>query len=232
MTLLSIDSSAKSASAAIVCDGVLRGEQFVNNGLTHSQTLLPMVKNLLDVCGMTVVEIDTFVVTNGPGSCTGIRIGVAAVKGMAMDKPCVGVSTLLSMAYQLAGCYEGLICAAMDARRDQVYTALFESRDGKIVRLTEDAALSLDELKKTVKKIKKIPIFVGDGAKICYTVFNSDGIPCKIAPELLRFQRAAGAACAFLEDPAVCMQTSAQALSIEYLRLSQAERERKQRNEG
>ena len=229
MNILAIDSSAKTASVALVKDGALLCESFLNNGLTHSQTLMPMIDGVLNSSDMKINDIDCFAVTNGPGSFTGVRIGVATVKGMALSKDCVGVSTLLSMAYNLVGCYEGLICCAMDARRKQVYTALFESKNGKIVRLTDDMAISLDELKEIVIKLKKIPIFVGDGAKICYNEFRSCGMECCIAPEHLVNQRASGAAFAYLGGCEECEKCSAAELEVNYLRLSQAERELNER---
>ena len=133
---------AKAASAALWEDGVLRGEAYQNTGHTHSATSLPMAEQLLAGCGWSLSEVDGFAVTAGPGSFTGLRIGLASVKGMAfaLDKPCVPLSTLEGLAYNLSG-WPGLICPVMDARVGQVYTALFRWDGGAMHRLMEDAAI-------------------------------------------------------------------------------------------
>lgn len=147
MKILAIDSSAKTASVAVTEGGRLISECFVNAALTHSRTLMPMVDNALTQADMSFADIDALSVNVGPGSFTGIRIGVAAVKGLALsgDKPCAGVSTLLSAAYNFAD-DDCLVCVAMDARCNQVYTALFECLGGKVARICEDKAVPIAEL--------------------------------------------------------------------------------------
>ena len=147
MKILAVDSTATAASVAITENGELLAEYTVLNGNTHSETLLPMVESALRVFGLSVAEIDIFALSEGPGSFTGVRIGAATVKGLAFgtEKPCVGVSTLEALAYNLVG-YRGLICPVMNARRSQVYTALFRSDGERLERLTEDSAMAISEL--------------------------------------------------------------------------------------
>lgn len=233
MKILAVESSAVSAGAAILEDGKILGEFFLNVGLTHSCTLMPMVESVLRYAGLTAGDMDLFAVSNGPGSFTGVRIGVATVKGMAegLKKPCVGVSTLFAMAQNAKGA-DALICCAMDARCRQVYTALFESRDGKVVRLTEDDAMSVDALTQLLKAQNREVILLGDGAKLCYDTMNGVLPNVAIAPQSIRFQRATGVATAVWDNELYKQAVPAEALAVSYLRLSQAERERKQKLEA
>lgn len=214
-------------------DGKLLGEFFLNVGLTHSSTLMPMVESLLRNADVSVRDVDLFAVSNGPGSFTGVRIGVSTVKGMAqpLAKPCAGVSTLLAMAYNLIGT-DSLICCAMDARCRQVYTALFESKDGRIVRLTDDDAVSLDDLLEKLRGFGRKITFVGDGAELCYNAFCGCLSDIALAPSSLRYQRASGVAAAVFAEDAEIRSVPAEELNVSYLRLSQAERERKQKLEA
>jgi tRNA threonylcarbamoyladenosine biosynthesis protein TsaB len=231
MLILSMDSSAKPASVAVCrvlgeaspgTPGVeLLGQYFQNSGLTHSRTLLAMAESLLSNLGISTNDIGLVTVSRGPGSFTGIRIGVSAAKGLAwgMDKPVCGVSTLEAMAYQTPDSGV-IICPVMDARRAQVYNALFEWRDGKLVRLCDDRAISLEDLAAGLSTVDFI--LVGDGAAISYDYFSSVGLSCTMAPELMRYQTAYGVALAAVNAE----QISAVDLEPSYLRPSQAERER------
>ncbi len=227
MRILALESSAKAASVAIVEDGVLAGQYWQCTGLTHSRTLMAMAESLLKNTELTVDDIDMFAVAKGPGSFTGIRIGVAAAKGLAWgaDKPLCGVSTLEAMAWHLADREDVIICPVMDARRSQVYNALFESRDGVLTRLQADRAIGLDELLADAAKLDKSLMFVGDGAQLCADAFQKAGCAYKLAPQPLRLQSAWGVACAAsLAEPG-----PADDLVPDYLRLPQAERERLER---
>ena len=187
-----------------------------------------LAEDLLHQCGVTVSQLDGVAVANGPGSFTGIRIGVAAAKGFAwgLQLPLYGVSTLEAMAYHGLAAGEGaLVCAAMDARRSQIYNALFEIRGGKPMRLCEDRAISLAELGEELGKMQKSAFLVGDGAQLCYNTCLDMGIPAVLAPGNLVSQSAWGVAmAAFGQTPA-----PAEELLPVYLRLSQAERERQAR---
>ena len=222
--ILAFETSAKAASVAIMKDGILLGEAYQNTGLTHSQTLMCMAESLLQQCNCTVEQIDAVAVAAGPGSFTGVRIGVAAAKGFAWGRriPCYGTSTLESMALNL-GIYEGTVCAVMDARRNQVYNALFKAENGKLTRICEDRAISIEELK---AQLPDGPVFlVGDGSKLC-----KQYIPEAIlAPEHRQHQRAAGVALA--AEAMIVRGEGGDAMTLEpnYLRLSQAERERAER---
>ena len=162
MTIFALDCAGATASAALLCDGVLLGESFTHVPLTHSQTLLPMAQELFSNCRVQPNEVDVFAVTNGPGSFTGVRIGVAAIKGMAdaAEKPCFAVSALEAAAYANRH-FDGVVCAVMDARRDQVYTACFQNGE----RLTEDKAMSLADLSEELRAFSSAVLLAGDGTK-------------------------------------------------------------------
>ncbi len=228
MLILGLESSAKAASAALCRDGELIAQYSQCSGLTHSRTLLPMVEDLLRNTETRLDDVDAVAVACGPGSFTGIRIGVAAVKGLcwAAEKPAIGVSTLAAMAWNgVAAGESSLICCCMDARRQQVYNALFEIRDAKPARLVPDRAISLEELARELEKYEKRVFLVGDGAKLCYNRLGELGIAGTIAPEPVLQQSAYGVCRAAEDEP---VRPAAELLPV-YLRLSQAERERQSR---
>ena len=231
MLTLGIDSSAAAASAAVVEDGKLLGEFFVNTKQTHSQTLLPMVQNLLETVSRSCGDVDVLAVSHGPGSFTGVRIGVACVKGMALvnDTPCVGVSTLEAIAWGGISAQGALLCAVMDARCGQVYNALFQAEGGTLRRLTEDRALSIADLEKECRGSGEKVLLLGDGAALCHNTFQAWG--ARLAPEAIRFQRASSVALLGEEAAQAGKTISASALAPVYLRLPQAERELKRRLE-
>lgn len=226
MLILAFESSAKPASVALVRDGKLLSQYTQCSALTHSRTLLPMAEDMLKNAELTLQDVDCIAVAHGPGSFTGIRIGVSAVKGLAWagEKKCVGVSTLEAMAWHgvAAG---GYICPVMDARRSQVYNALFRIEDGRPVRLTPDRPIGLDELAGEVKALNAPVFLVGDGSELTKKYFDAAGISCSVAPENLMWQDAWGVAMAAQDKPTV----SVDELLPVYLRLSQAERERLER---
>lgn len=229
MLILAIDASASSASAAIREDGKLLGEFFINTKQTHSQTLFPMVENLLKAAGKTCADFDVMAVSSGPGSFTGVRIGVSCVKGLALSNntPCCGISTLKTIALAGRG-YEGcVICAVMDARCGQVYNALFRVENGELIRLTEDRALSVEALSQECVPYGGRVVLSGDGASLCYQSFQKWG--ARLAPEEIRFQRASSVALAAEKLAAGGQTVTAAELTPVYLRLPQAERELKKR---
>ena len=227
MKILALESSAVACSAALCEDEKLVAQSFQNNGLTHSVTLLPMVSALLDGCGETLAGVDVVAVAAGPGSFTGLRIGVSAAKGLAWpdNKPCAACSTLESMAWGVA--HMGMdICAVMDARRNQVYNARFLGTGEGLERLTPDRAIGLDALAEELKNRARPQILVGDGAVLCYTTLKELGLDVRLAPPHLRQQSAWGVARCALELARRGQLTDAAALAPAYHRLSQAERER------
>lgn len=226
MLTLAFESSAKAASVALVRDGDLISQYSQCSGLTHSRTLLPMAEDMLKNAELSLNKVDIFAVAHGPGSFTGIRIGVSTVKGLAWasDKPCVGVSTLEAMAWHglSAG---GYICPVMDARRSQVYNALFKIEGGRPVRLCADRAVALPLLAGELEKLNAPVFLVGDGAKLTASFLEEQGLPYVLAPENLRWQSAWGVAMAAMDKK----PGDAHQLLPVYLRLSQAERERQER---
>lgn len=227
MQILAFESSAKAASVALIRDGVILAESFQNNGKTHSATLMPMAQQVLSDCGVAPEALTAVAVAKGPGSFTGVRIGVAAAKGLAWgaEKPVCGVSTLEAMATQMR-MMSGIICPVMDARRSQVYNALYESDGKRLRRLTQDRAISLEELKKDLENFEKEIFLVGDGTKLCYNTL-SEGLPyLTLPPAHLEMQRAAGVAMAAEAMAERGQLETPEALVPNYLRLSQAERER------
>jgi len=227
LKILAIETSAKSVSAAVVENGVLLASAYQNMGLTHSRTLMPLVDGMLSAAGLRVQDMDLLAAANGPGSFTGLRIGVSALKGLAwaLEKPCCGVSTLAAMARNLAH-MEGLIICAMDARRNQVYNALFLAQDGVLTRQCPDRAIGLAELAEEIKNRPEPKFVVGDGAGLCYNYLLEQDVPCRMAPPQLVMQNAVGVALAAEEMAAAGQVTTARDLVPVYLRLSQAERER------
>ena len=193
MKILALETSAKSVSCAVVEDGAPLASAYQCTGLTHSRTLLPMVDAMLKNADLTLDDINAIAIAAGPGSFTGLRIGIAAVKGLAWaaDKPCLGVSTLEAMA-QNAAHIDGLIVGAMDARRSQVYNAVFEAKGGELTRLTPDRAISLEALCAQLQG-KQQPITVlGDGGVLCYRYLEEHGVKCSLAPSMLLYQSAVG----------------------------------------
>lgn len=235
MKILSLECSATPASVAIIEDGKLLASSFVNTRLTHSQTLMPMVENTLKSAKLNISDIDGLAISNGPGSFTGVRIGISAVKGLAAPKnlPCVAVSTLRAMAENYCDT-DCIVCAVMDARCNQVYNALFDISQGKITRLCEDRALLCDELAKEIENLSQTTtkniIVVGDGADIFYPYVEMLENTKKSAPQN-RFQNAVGVGLCSMEDFANNKTISALELLPFYLRLPQAERELKAKEE-
>lgn len=230
MRILAFETSAKAASVALLDEETLLAESYQNTGLTHSRTILAMAEGLLQTCGLTVRDVDAVAVANGPGSFTGVRIGVAAAKGFAWGRelPLYGVSTLEAMALGL-GETAGLVCPVMDARRSQVYNAVFRAADGRLERLRQDRAISLTELEQDLKNWTEPVIFVGDGAVLCYNTIGQTGEQLHLAPEHRRHQRACGVGLAALAAIRRGESGDGASLQPNYLRLSQAERERLER---
>ena len=233
MNILAVDTAGKTAAVAVLRDDVLLYEAQCNNGLTHSETLLPMIDTALKAAGLTVDDLDVLGVTNGPGSFTGLRIGVSTAKGLAWaaELPCAGCSTLEAMAWSLAG-FQGEVCAAMDARRHQVYNARFQVNGTAPHRLTPDRAIALADLVKELEGTSVPQIVVGDGAQLCYDALTAAGIPAILAPPNLRMQSAWGVARMGLELARTGQTVSPGELVPIYHRLSQAERERLEREEA
>ena len=230
MKILSLETSAKSVSAAVTDGEKLLAYAYQSTGLTHSRTLMPMVESMLQNSDLSLSDIEAIAVAAGPGSFTGLRIGVAAAKGLAwaQELPCCGVSTLEAMAQNVAHMNALIICA-MDARRSQVYNALFLAEHGALTRLAPDRAISLEDLLQEIKEDPRAKIIVGDGAQLTYDYLTKNGVNCEMAPQQIRMQNAVGVG--FLAQKAAEASTliSAQELCPVYLRLSQAERERLER---
>lgn len=226
MKILAVDTSATAASVAVAEENKLIGEFSINTALTHSQTLMPMVDELLKNTGLSVNDIGAVAVNAGPGSFTGVRIGVAAVKGIAFPKnlPCVSVSTLESMAYNMLGS-DCVVCSVMDARCSQVYNALFRVKDCTVTRMTDDRAHSLTDLKNELQYISEKVVLVGDGAVLCSEFLGSELENIMLAPFNNRIQTASSVAYAAFEKINNGETLTADELMPVYLRLPQAQRE-------
>ena len=227
MKILAIESSATAASAALCEDEELIAQTFQHSGLTHSRTLLPMVLTMLEQCGAGLEGVDLIAVAAGPGSFTGLRIGVSTAKGLAWpgDKPCAGVSTLEAMAWSLA--HTGaIVVPVMDARRGQLYNALFRGTGEGLERLAPDRAIAADDLAAELAVLPGPKVLVGDGALLARRLLGERGLELTAAPPHLRLQSAWGVARGALELARRGELTDAAGLAPVYHRLSQAERER------
>ena len=227
MLILAFETSAKAASVALHDGQKLLGESYQNTGLTHSQTLMVMAEDVLKQCGKTAADVTAVAVAEGPGSFTGVRIGAAAAKGFAWgaEIPCYGISTLEAMAHSL-GIYQGYICPVMDARRAQVYNALFYVNRGEITRVAPDRAIALADLGAELQKLTEPVFLVGDGSNLCYNTLSKDVPNLVLPPEHRMHQRAIGVALLAAKQAAAGVAPGGGELVPNYLRLSQAEREK------
>lgn len=218
--ILGIDSSAISAGCAIMDGDKIVAEEYLNTRHTHSETLLPMIKDVLERSGVQLADLECIAVSSGPGSFTGLRIGVSCVKGLCdgVGVPCVSVSALEAVAYNFVQ-IDGVVCVCMDARCKQVYNALFRSENGIITRICDDRAISAESLSEELSQIREKIILAGDGAELMYNYVNGK---YTLAPPLIRFQRGSGVCFAAENKKPV----SCDAVMPVYLRLPQAERER------
>ena len=228
MKILAVDSSSVTASVAITENGKVLAENFINNGLTHSQTLMPMVEKTINESGISVKDIDLFAITHGPGSFTGVRIGIASIKGMAdaLDKKCLPISTLEAIAEPLKN-EDVIACAVMDARCNQVYTAIFNNGE----RLCDDKAVLIDELGEELNQYDKKIVFIGDGSVLCYDKLHEIIQDCDVADEKIRYVH--GESIGFVAENKIKNGdepiNSANLVPF-YLRLPQAERELNNKN--
>lgn len=228
MKLLAIDTSAKAASVCLAQEEHIIGEFFINTSLTHSQTLMPMVEQLCKNAQTPLGEVEAIAVNAGPGSFTGVRIGVAAVKGLAFKNslPCAAISTLESMAYNALG-FNGVVCAVMDARCSQVYNALFRVVGGRVERLCDDRALALSDLQAELQQITdETVMLIGDGAQITHDYLRDSLTNVVLSPVNIRTQTASSVALAAFEHirQGEVLLTDEQLMPV-YLRLPQAQRE-------
>ena len=227
MKILALDTTAVVASVALCEDETLLAEYTVNNGNTHSETLLPMIESILRFFSCTPDDVDLFAASAGPGSFTGVRIGASTLKGLAFDtkKPCIGVSTLEALAKNLSH-VNALVCPVMNARRKQVYTALFRMKNGTCERLMDDSAIAIAELDEILKGYDEPIYLVGDGYAITKELLT---VPTEDTPERLRHQSAHSVATVARKIYEDGIRTSDMEMMPTYLRPSQAERERAER---
>ena len=228
MKILAFDSTARVASVAVTDGDRALLSYSIDNGLTQSELLLPMAEAALKALGLSFSDVGAYAVTVGPGSFTGVRIGVSLVKGLAFgkDTPCIPVSTLEALAENLRG-LDGVIVPVMDARRSQVYTAIFDGADGALTRLTDDKAIAISELYERLKDSEKKIYLVGDGYDVAYTALTNLGLKglCE-TPISLRMQNAASVGRIARRMLDAGEYTTDEKISPIYLRMPQAERER------
>ena len=228
MKILALDSSGLVASVAIVTEEALLAEYTVNYKKTHSQTLLPMLNEIVTMLELNLTEVDAIAVAAGPGSFTGLRIGSATAKGLglALNKPLISIPTLDSLAYNLFGT-DKLICPLMDARRNQVYTGIYEFNNGYFEIMKEQIALSVEEIVDEINQIGREVIYLGDGTSVYKDILNErTRVSFQYAPAHLNKQRAGAVGMLGIEYYKQNRIESAQDHEPVYLRLSQAERER------
>ena len=234
MKILAFDGTAKAATVAVSEDEKILGLYTVDNGLTQSELLLPMAENLLKSLKLSFNDIDLLATSVGPGSFTGVRIGVSLVKGLAFGRniPCIGVSTIEALAENLAG-LNGILVPCMDARRGQVYSATFRYDGEKLVRLTEDRAIALSALAEELKSFESENIYLsGDGYSVAKKALTEAGVPLSETPELLILENGASVAkVAKRKYDSGEIQSDVE-ISPVYLRMPQAERERLEREAG
>ena len=225
MRILALETAAKAVSAAITEDGRILASGYQDTGLTHSRTLMPILEGLFRNTELTAADMNAIAVSAGPGSFTGVRIGVSAAKGLAFAAsiPAVAVSTLAALARNVSFA-EGLIVCAMDARRGQIYNALFEAGDGRLTRLTPDRAVALSDLAEELRNDSRPKTVLGDGAGLCFGYLTEAGISCRLAPPQLLMQNAMSVALEAEDLIQGGNLVSAQELAPVYLRPPQAER--------
>ncbi len=228
MKILGLDSSGLVASVAVVCDDNLLGEYTVNYKKTHSQTLLPMLHEVAEMIELDLSTVDAIAIAGGPGSFTGLRIGSATAKGLglALDKPIVNVPTVDALAYNLVG-HRDMICPLMDARRNQTYTGLYRFEQNELIVLREQCAVGVDEIVSDINERGTAVVFLGDGVPVFKDYIAEHlTVPYSFAPAHLNKQRAGAVAALGLRYMEDGHFETAEAHRPEYLRLSQAERER------
>ena len=231
MKILAFDGTAKAATVAVTEGEKILGYYTIDNGLTQSELLLPMAENLLKSLNLTFSDIELYATSVGPGSFTGVRIGVSLIKGLAFGRniPCVGVSTLEALAENLVP-LKGIIVPTMDARRNQVYSAIFRCDGEKLERLTEDRAIALSDLAEELRQYEGESIYIsGDGYNVTWRALSSAGIALTKTPELLILQNAVSVARVAYRMHERGETVSDIELSPVYLRMPQAERERLER---
>ena len=231
MIILAFDSTAKAASAAVTDDEKLIALYNIDNGLTQSELLLPMAENMLKNLKLTFDDIELLCCSVGPGSFTGVRIGTALVKGLAFGKdiPCVSVSTLDALAENLRG-LDGIIVPCMDARRSQVYTAIYRAKGGALEKLCEDKAIAISDLAEELKQYEGDNIYLsGDGYLTAKRGLEAAGLNIMNTPTLLITENAYSVATVAKRKYDSKEYISDSAISPTYLRMPQAERERLER---
>lgn len=234
MKILAVDSSGLVASVAIVEDNTLVAEYTINYKKTHSQTLLPMLDEIVKMTETDLQSVDAIAVAKGPGSFTGLRIGAATVKGLALtlDKPVIGIPTVEGLAMNLYGA-DALICPLMDARRNQVYTGIYQFCDGELTVLEDQMAVGIDQIIQMLNERNQSVIFLGDGVSVYREIIEEKMmVPFSFAPAHQNNQRAGAVGVRAMSYYKQGKTESADDFVPEYLRLSQAERERMKRENG
>lgn len=244
MKILAIDSSGMVASVAVLTDTKLLGEYTINYKKTHSQTLLPMIDRVVSFLEMDLKEVDAIAVTTGPGSFTGLRIGVATAKGLAqaLDKPIIEVPTLEGLAYNMCGlCNDGFVCSIMDARRNQVFTGIYyyeecDDKDNQYKKYTKQVvkmpacAMDIEELIEKINEMGQKVVFVGDGVDTFAQIIDSNiKVPYEISNVSIRQQKASSIGALAIEYMKEGKLSDASMVKPEYLRMSQAERQLKEK---
>ncbi|SDZ18185.1 tRNA threonylcarbamoyladenosine biosynthesis protein TsaB [Proteiniborus ethanoligenes] len=232
MKVLAIDTSSTSATCAIIHEDKLLVEYTLNHKLTHSQKIMPIIQEALEGCELKVSDIDIFAVAKGPGSFTGLRIGVATIKGLAqaVNKSVVGIPTLDALAFNLPYC-EGIVVPVMDARRDRVFTAIYKWTNGNLHIIKEQTVLEIEELIDILKERPETVVFVGDGTLVYKQRLTEElGEKARFAPKSANMARASSVAELAMAKAKEGKVESFLDLAPDYLRESQAQREYKEKH--
>ncbi|MBQ7522745.1 MAG: tRNA (adenosine(37)-N6)-threonylcarbamoyltransferase complex dimerization subunit type 1 TsaB [Clostridia bacterium] len=236
MNILAMDSSSKAVSVAYLRDGKILGQFYLNAGLSHSTTLMPMTENLLKTASLSLKNVDCFAVSIGPGSFTGLRIGISAIKGLsfAENKPCVGVSSLEAIAYNFYGS-DTLVCSVIDARCQRFFCSFFRChKDGSVDRLTNDQTLSTDEIITFIRQNYSAETITlsGDGSELAYSLLNHHLPNLEVAPKHLRYPQSNSVALIGEKLAKSGKTVTAQQLLPLYFALPQAQRELQKKMEN
>ncbi|MGL5245214.1 MAG: tRNA (adenosine(37)-N6)-threonylcarbamoyltransferase complex dimerization subunit type 1 TsaB [Sarcina sp.] len=230
MIVLGVDSSSSTATCALISEKGVLGEINLNDKKQHSVLIMDMIDRLLQDCNLTIKDVDGFAISEGPGSFTGLRIGMATLKGLSFgtNKPCLGISSLKGLAYNVIN-FNGIICPIIDALRNNVYTCLFKVENGELISISDSSCLSLDELIEILEAKNEPVIFLGDGIEKHKETLSEKVKFSSFAPITSTYPKASSICALALPLLQQGISGNLNTMAPVYLRKSQAEREYEER---